>query len=316
MSKFEFLEEQFPKLAEYGRKAEEAFESDNNICLLNLGRIAEHIIKILCSQNNIPDNDADELLELGLIDENVHRKIETLIEIKDEAVNDEYESEMSCERLLITAEELCRWFMNERGKSRFSFLADLFPDASPVPPLADLALYGREAEENLYPNTRYSLICLGDIEESIVERLISIKGIETDIHEDDQSDRINILYHEDTISKENKDILHELRLARNKAVHSRYNSSEEGRRLIDEALDVCEWMFRFTMSPGNFIRGTISRINEDSLEVRAGRIECIVEAEEIPESSEALGERYSEGEQHKRSLYGSVGEYSETLREI
>ena len=296
MSKFEFLEERFPKLSEYGRKAEEAFESDKNICLLNLGRIAEYIIRTLCSQNNIHDGDADKLHELGIIDGDIHRKINALIEIKDEAVNEEYDSEMSCERLLVTAEELCRWFMNEKGESKFSFLADLFPDSNPIPPLANLAVYGHEAEENLFPNTRYSLICLGDIGEAVVEFLLNMKGIDANHHENDQSDKINILYHNDVISQENKDILHELRLARNRAVHSRYNSYEEGRRLIDESIPLCEWLFRFIMSPGNFIRGIISHVNDDSIDVKAGRIQCIVESEDIPESNESLSERYHEGE--------------------
>lgn len=311
MQRFSFLEERFPELAVYGRKAEESFDTDKNICLLNLGRMAEYITKILCSQNNIEASDADELLELGIIDENIHRKIKTLIEVKDDAVNDEYDSEMSCERLILTAEELCRWFVNERGESRFSFLADLFPDSNPVPPLADLAVYGREAEENLFPNTRYSLICLGDIEESIVEHIMNLKGIEADLHENDQSDRINLLYHKDIISKENKDILHELRLARNKAVHSRYNSCEEGRRLIDEALSVCEWTFRFMMSAGNFVRGIIRKVNENSIDVTAGRIQCIVEGEDIPESDEALIERYKEGE---RRIFKVIDSESEIIR--
>ena len=311
MQRFSFLEEQFPKLSEYGRKAEEAFNDDKNICLLNLGRLAEHITEIICSNNNIQDNNPNKLLELGIIDGNIHRKIKTLIDIKDEAVNDEYDSKMSCERLLVTAEELCRWFIHEKAVSRFSFLADLFPDSNPVPPLADLALYGREAEENLFPNTRYSLICLGDIEESIVEHILNLEGIEANPHDNDQSDRINLLYHKDIISKENKDILHELRLARNKAVHSRYNSCEEGKRLIDDALSVCEWTFRFMMSSGNFIRGIISRVNDDSIDVTAGRIQCVVESDDIPESDEALTERYREGEQR---IFKVIDSESEIIR--
>ena len=308
MSRFEFLEERFPKLAEYGRKSEEAFEHDKNICLLNLGRIAEYITKALCTQFNIPYSDADKLAELGIIDEKIRIKINSLIEIKNEAVNDEYDSEMSCERLLVTAEELCKWFMSEKGESKFSFLADLFPDASPIPPLAELSVYGREAEENLFPNTRYSLICLGDIEEAIVEFLLNMKGIASNPHEDDQNERINILHQKNVISRENKDILHELRLARNKAIHSRYNSYEEGKRLIDESIPLCEWLFRFIMSPGNFIRGIISHVNDDSIDVKAGRIQCRVESEEIPESKESLSERYHEGEKRIFKVMDSQGE--------
>ena len=45
MQRFSFVEERFPELAVYGRKAEEAFNDDKNVCLLNLGQLAEHITK-------------------------------------------------------------------------------------------------------------------------------------------------------------------------------------------------------------------------------------------------------------------------------
>ncbi len=288
-NRFEFLEEDFPKLADYARKAEESLNIDNNICLLNLGRIAETITKILCQHNNIPDDDADELLRLGIIDENIYRKINALLEIEEEAANSEYNSEMACSRLMLTAEELCRWFVSDALESKFSFLADLFPENSPIPPLADLALYGREAEENLSPNTRYSLICLGDIGEAVVNFLLNAKAINLNPHDNDQSDKINILYREGIIDKEIRDILHNIRMARNDAVHSRYNSEEEGRDLIAQALPLCEWMFKFVMSPGDFIKGKIISVNENNIDVKTGRFQGIVEGEEL--DSAEIGKR-------------------------
>ena len=82
-SKFEFLEDQFPELASYGKKAEETLNSDNNICLLYLGRIAETITEILCYANSVEK--IEELTQLGIIDADIELKIKTLIEIKDEA---------------------------------------------------------------------------------------------------------------------------------------------------------------------------------------------------------------------------------------
>ena len=163
-SRFEFLKEQFPKLAGYGEKAEEALNSDNNICLLNLGRLAEAVTKNLCRINRLDEKlttpeAVSELQELEALDADTARKIDTLVEVKDESEEEGYDSAMACERLLTTAQELCEWFMLKHGESRFSFLSDLFLPGRFVPPLANLAQIGREAEENLYTNTRYCLIC-------------------------------------------------------------------------------------------------------------------------------------------------------------
>lgn len=290
-NRFEFLEEDFPKLADYGRRAEEGLNVDNNICLLYIGRIAESITKILCERNNIHDYDAGELLKLGIIDEKIYGKINALLEVEDEAANSEYNSEMACSRLILTAEELCRWFVYEAEASKFSFLADLFPENSPIPPLANLALYGKEAEENLSPNTRYALICLGDIEEAVVNFLLNSENLNINQRDNDQSDKINILYREGKISKEINDILHKIRMARNDAVHSRYNSEEETSDLLSQALTLCEWIFKFVMSAGDFLRAKIQSVNENLIEVSTGRFQGIVENEDFDADDVKAGTR-------------------------
>ena len=180
-SKFEFLEDQFPKLASYGKNAEEALDSDNNICLLNLGRIAETITEILCRANNIEKNldllkKLEKLTRLDIINSEIEQKIKTLIEIKNEAEENNYDSEMACLRLMTAAQELCEWFALKQVENKFEFLAELFPPDF-IPPLVELAEIGREAEENLFTNTRYCLICLGDVGEAIVDYLIMIQNI-------------------------------------------------------------------------------------------------------------------------------------------
>ena len=151
-SRFDFLDEHFPKLAGYGKKAEECINSDKNICLLNLGRIAEKIIELLCSKNKIEIKSPDELLRLGVINDDIHLKILTLTDVKNDAVNNDYNSEMACIRLIETACELCKWFVAQESESRFSFLADLFSSSYNFPVLAELAEFGKEAEENLFSN--------------------------------------------------------------------------------------------------------------------------------------------------------------------
>lgn len=296
-SRFDFLEDQFPKLFEYGRKAEECISTDPNICLLNLGRIAENITDNLCRRNNIP-NDSDKVHVLhsrGLITDEISRKITALTEIKNEAANDEYDSEMACSRLMVTAEELCLWFANEGEEGRFSFLADLYPPDKPAPILMNLSVLGREAEENLCSNTRYCFICLGDIGEAVVVSLIT--GNRIDIRERDQIDRIDMLWEKHIIPDDIRTILHDLRMARNKAIHERYNdeytSESEGRRLLDDALSLCEWIFRLTMKAGYVVKARITAENDGGYSAAMGRIPAEVPAGEIPEGHSCIpGKKY------------------------
>ena len=296
-SRFDFLEDQFPKLFAYGRKAEECISTDPNICLLNLGRIAEHITDNLCRRNNIPNDSekVDTLLSRGLITDEIAGKITVLTEIKHEAANDEYDSEMACSRLLLTAEELCMWFVNEGEGGRFAFLADLYPPDKPAPVLMNLSVLGREAEENLCSNTRYCLICLGDIGEAVVVTLITGNGI--DIHERDQIDRIDALAEKSIIPDNIKKILHDLRMARNKALHERYNdeytSEAEGKRLLDDALTLCEWMFTLTMKAGYIVKARITGEDDGGYSAVIGRIRAFIPAGEIPEGQSCVaGKKY------------------------
>ena len=296
-SRFEFLEDQFPKLFEYGRKAEECISTDPNICLLNLGRIAENITDNLCRHNNIP-GDSEKVYELtsrGLITDQIAQKINALTEIKHEAANDDYDSEMACSRLMVAAEELCMWFVNEGEEGRFSFLADLYPPDKPAPILMNLSVLGREAEENLCSNTRYCFICLGDIGEAVVVSLITGNGI--NIRERDQIDRIDMLSDKHIIPDNIRTILHDLRMARNKAIHERYNdeytSESEGRRLLDDALSLCEWIFRLTMKAGYVVKARIIAENDGGYSAVMGRIPADVPASEIPEGHSCIpGKKY------------------------
>ncbi|MBR1437613.1 MAG: ankyrin repeat domain-containing protein [Synergistaceae bacterium] len=296
-SRFECLGEQFPKLSDYGRKAEKSMASDPNICLLNLGLIAEIITGILCRKNNIPDTPEkfNALIQKKIIPDNIYQKILTLIEIKNDASNDSCDSKSACSRLMFTAEELCRWFVTEKADGKFGFLADLFPPDKPVPILMNISELGREAEDNLYTNTRYCLICLGDIGEAVTDRLMSGNGIET--HEKDQVDRIDVLAEKYIITDERKDLLHELRIARNKALHERYNteytSEAKAEKLLDDALNLCEWLFRLFMKPGYIVKARITGEIDEGYSAVIGRIPAYVPFDEVPEGKSCgAGRKY------------------------
>ena len=296
-SRFLFLEDDCPKLAEYGRRAEECISSDPNICLLCLGRIAEIITEDLSRRANIPDTPGklEALTAKGIITDYISRKISALTDTKSEAANEGYDSESACSRLMLTAEELCRWYINVKAGGRFGFLADLFPPDKPVPILMNISELGREAEENLYTNTRYCLICLGDMGEAIADRLISEYAIET--HERDQIDRIDVLSDSGKITHEGSKILHSLRIARNKALHERYNdeytSESEGRRLIYDALRLCEWLFMETVRPGYVVKARIIGENGAGYSAVIGRIPAEVPAGEVPRGKNVMaGKKY------------------------
>ena len=296
-SRFVFLEDDCPKLAEYGRKAEECMAVDPNLCLLCLGRIAEFITEDLCRRCNITESSEklSGLTEKGLLTDDIARKISALIECRNEAADFGYDSEMACKRLIVTAEELCRWFITEKLEGRFSFLADIFPPDKPVPILMNFSELGREAEENLFINTRYCLICLGDMGEAVTDRLISDGRIET--HEKEQIARIEVLFENNIITPEVKNILHALRIARNNALHERYKeeytSEPEGRRLIDEALRLGEWIFRETMRPGYAVKARITGKNDGGYSAVIGRIPADVPADEVPEGKSCVaGKKY------------------------
>ncbi|MBQ7217825.1 MAG: ankyrin repeat domain-containing protein [Synergistaceae bacterium] len=299
-SKFTFLEGRFPRLAEFGQKAEYSLGKDNNICLLNLGRIAETITEILCRRNNITIEEIskapDKLFEAGIIHVDTCLKIKTLIEIKEDAANHNYSSESAASRLITTALELCKWLMSDKGISRFAFLGDLFPENAPFPTLAVLAEYGSEAEENLFTNTRYSLLCLGDIEEAIVDILLNEERAKPH-YGFDQDKRINLLYN--IVGMDNKDkldALHKIRQIRNDAVHSRYDSESETIQTLDETLKLCEWLFMFIISSGDFMRGVITEITPEGLKVSAGKIYGFVPVQEVPPDSADLTSAFTAGE--------------------
>ena len=279
-SRFEFLEDNFPnkqKIAGYGKKAEEFLHYDNNLSLLNLGRIGETVQSILSQRFHVP---VDELHERGIINDTIRGKLDALTEIKFDAADGEYNSEITALRLMNTAHELCVWFNDNYTESRFAFLEDLFPSGANVPPLAELAEFGREAEENIYSNTRYTLICLGDIGESIASMLLNARNIP---YEKDQIDRIKMLLNRGVISKQVSNTLHALRMARNLAIHSRFSIETDGRNLLEESLSLCEWLFKFTMSPGDMVRGCIRGRSEGNMLVSIGRMSGIVPPEEILE---------------------------------
>ena len=281
-SRFDFIACKFPEIASLGRKAEECLYYDCNLCLLNLGRLAESIIDSICTHYNIiHDRGINELAKRNIISEDTACKLNTLLEIKHDASDKDYNSPMACRRLMDTACGLCKWFLDEYGHSKFDFLGDLFHTSEGSFPLKIIAEAGRDAERNLYSNPRYCLICLGDIGEIILDIIITKLHLD---HPENTLDQIKLLQDRKYLDRKSRDILHDIRMTRNKAVHSRYSSESDCKKLLSDIMPLCEWIFTASLSPGDLIRGVITSNDQDGLTISIGNLTGIVQASELHEN--------------------------------
>ncbi len=202
-------------------------------------------------------------------------------------------SQMACKRLMETAEELCSWFMSMYGQSKFNFLDNLFHTSENNFPLSSIAEAGRDAEKNLYSNVRYSLICLGDIGEFVVDLILKRKNFQ--LGSSEMLLKLNSLYKNKHLSRAHYEVLNNLRITRNKAVHRKTYSQDECIKLLSDIVPLCEWVFVSTVSPGDLIRSVITSVNESGITTAiSGNITGIAERVEIPDDEFA---KYHEGSQ-------------------
>jgi len=121
-SNFDFLEKDFPVLANFGELAEQYCYSDSNSCLLKLGMIGETIVNLMFTYDRIPlpaDNSAvnriDTLLREGLLTRDLSDILRSLRKIRNKAVHENYASVPEGKTLLQMAYSLCEWFMQTYG---------------------------------------------------------------------------------------------------------------------------------------------------------------------------------------------------------
>lgn len=119
-------------------------------------------------------------------------------------------------------------------KSNFEFLNSSFPV---------LANFGELAEKYLYNDSNSCLMKLGMIGETIVNLCFTYDRIPLP-SDNTASNRINVLFREGMITRDLKDVLHALRVSRNKATHENYASVSDGKALIQMAYSLCEWFMQ------------------------------------------------------------------------
>ena len=119
-------------------------------------------------------------------------------------------------------------------KSNFEFLNSHFPV---------LANFGELAEKYLYSDSNSCLMKLGMIGETIVNLCFTYDRIPLP-QDNTAATRINSLFHEGMITRDLKEVLHALRVTRNKASHENYASVTDGKALIQMAYGLCEWFMQ------------------------------------------------------------------------
>lgn len=118
--------------------------------------------------------------------------------------------------------------------SNFDFLQKDFPI---------LANFGELAEDYCYSDSNSCLMKLGMIGETIVNLMFTYDRIPVPTN-NTASERIKKLQKEGLLSKDLVDILHALRIKRNKAVHENYASIADGKALLEMAYSLCEWFMQ------------------------------------------------------------------------
>lgn len=155
-SNFEFLEQEFPVLAQFGKKAESYLYSDSNSCLMKLGMIGETIVNLMFTYDRITlptDNTAANriavLFREGLLTQDLVDILHALRKARNKAVHENYTSVEEGKALLQMAHSLCEWFMQIYGdwdyeNKPFVMPSDL-PETENVVDASDEVL-----EENLF----------------------------------------------------------------------------------------------------------------------------------------------------------------------
>ncbi|MDD4802632.1 MAG: type I restriction-modification system endonuclease [Syntrophomonas sp.] len=119
--------------------------------------------------------------------------------------------------------------------SNFEYLEKAFPV---------LAGLGSTAENYLYSDTNSCLIKLGLFGETVINLMLELDKIAPPVYDNTHANRIKLLKKEGLIPQDIDDILYSLRQARNKAVHSGYDSFEDSKTLLEMAYNLGGWFMQ------------------------------------------------------------------------
>jgi len=120
-------------------------------------------------------------------------------------------------------------------KSNFTFLEKAFPVLTQI---------GNTAEEYLYTDQNSCLIKLGQLGETIVNLMFQLDKIAPPSYDNSHANRMKLLKKYGLLPEDIEDILHALRIARNKAVHSNYESINDCKILLEMAFSISVWFMQ------------------------------------------------------------------------
>ena len=139
-SNFDFLNENFPVLARFGKTAEEYLYSDSNSCLMQLGMIGETIVNLMFTYDRInfpQENSAVDRINVlareGLLTRDLVDIFHALRKVRNKAVHENYESVSDGKALLQMAYSLCEWFMQTYGDWNYQNRPFVMPLDTPKP---------------------------------------------------------------------------------------------------------------------------------------------------------------------------------------
>lgn len=134
-SNFEFLNNYFPVLANFGELAEKYLYSDSNSCLMKLGMIGETIVnlcftydRILLPQDNTAANKINGLFREGMITRDLKDILYALRINRNKATHENYASVSDGKALIQMAYSLCEWFMQTYGDWNYQNRPFVMPD--------------------------------------------------------------------------------------------------------------------------------------------------------------------------------------------
>lgn len=133
-SNFDFLDKEFPVLAQFGKKAEVYLYSDSNSCLMKLGMIGETIVNLMFAYDRIAlpaENTAVNRITVlsreGLLTRDLVDVLHALRKARNKAVHENYASVDEGKVLLQMAHGLCEWFMQTYGNWDYQPAAFVMP---------------------------------------------------------------------------------------------------------------------------------------------------------------------------------------------
>lgn len=136
-SNFDFLEKEFPVLAEFGKKAEMYLYSDSNSCLMKLGMIGETIVNLIFTydriafpEENTAANRITVLLREGFLTTEIADILHALRKIRNKAAHENYACVAEGKVLLQMAYSLCEWFMQTYGDWNYQNVPFVMPSES------------------------------------------------------------------------------------------------------------------------------------------------------------------------------------------